>query len=648
MGEVRLSAGALRASGDADFSTLEELLVNHLISEGIGLPGPGERRSWRGSLPVLARDLADAGLEEVEVILEHRLPLTSKRVDVILTGRHPRTGRPSYVVVELKQWSSARRWEGSETLVEVAAAPYRPALHPALQVGGYVQYLRDFIPVLADEPDLLTGVAYLHNATDDAVGDLWSTPVGSDVRVFTGQRRGAFQEFLKSRLSPESGLEQADELLSAAVRPSKQLLTVAADELQNREQFVLLDEQRVAYEMVLRAVEEARRADSKSVIVVSGAPGSGKSVIALSLLGELARQGRLVLHATGSRSFTQTMRQVAGKGSSRAKNLFKYFNSFIAAERNGLDVLILDEAHRIREKSVNRYTPRALREQARPQLDELLDAARVPVFLLDEHQVVRPGEIGTVADIKARAAQRGLTVHKIDLNAQFRAGGSRVYLDWVHQLLGLAGEAPETGAVSAQWRDEPTFQVDVVESPEELEARLRMRHDEGETARMTAGYCWPWSDPRPDGSLVPDVTIGDWARPWNLKSDRAIGGAPPSSLWASDPAGFYQVGCVYTAQGFEYAWNGVIIGPDLVWRDGRWVARREFNRDPDFRSRAIVDDQTFDRLVRHVYKVLLTRGLRGTLIYASDVETREMLRSRVNSERVRPYRTGGSSIGVAR
>ena len=123
---------------------------------------------------------------------------------------------------------------------------------------------------------------------------------------------------------------------------------VAADEIRRREQFVLLDNQRVAYDLVLHAVDRAREADQKRVIVITGGPGSGKSVIALSLLGELARRGRTVLHATGSRSFTQTLRKVAGHRSPPTQRLFKYFNDFMAAERNGLDVLILDEAHRIR------------------------------------------------------------------------------------------------------------------------------------------------------------------------------------------------------------------------------------------------------------------------------------------------------------
>ncbi|MEP7763586.1 DNA/RNA helicase domain-containing protein [Sanguibacter sp. 26GB23] len=91
------------------------------------------------------------------------------------------------------------------------------------------------------------------------------------------------------------------------------------------------------------------------------------------------------------------------------------------------------------------------------------------------------------------------------------------------------------------------------------------------------------------------------------------------------------MGCVYTAQGFEYSWSGVILGPDLVWRAaarggaGGWVSRREFSKDPDFRSKTKVSDAEFDRLVRHVYKVLLTRGMVGTLLYSTDEETHAML-----------------------
>lgn len=329
-----------------------------------------------------------------------------------------------------------------------------------------------------------------------------------------------------------------------------------------------------------------------------------------------------MLHATGSKSFTQTMRRHVAKGDPRTKSMFKYFNNFMEAARNGLDVLICDEAHRIREVSANRYTPARLRT-GRRQVDELIDAARVPVFLLDGRQNVRPGEMGTLEEIRAHAEGKGLNVQHVSLDEQFRCGGSRKYEEWVLRLLGIDGRAPEP------WTGDDDFEVSLVESPQEMEDLLRDQHERGRTARMTAGFCWPWSNPREDAggrerSLVPDVVIGDWARPWNVKGDRAVGDAPPSELWATNPGGFGQVGCVYTAQGFEYDWNGVILGPDLVFRNGRPVVRREASRDPALRPKTVTDAQAAE-LIRNTYKVLLTRGMVGTLIYSVDKETQDFL-----------------------
>ncbi|MEP6980812.1 MAG: DNA/RNA helicase domain-containing protein, partial [Nakamurella sp.] len=446
----------------------------------------------------MAQDLLDAGLGSVEVMLEYRLPLTSKRADVILAGRHPTTGYPSYVVIELKQWSMAEPYDDSGGLVSVPGVPGGARRHPVAQVRDYCTYLVDFTKTLHDQADPIAGAAYLHNAGADLRHALGGYPQTSTGRLFTGADRGDFVEFLRSRLEPGvSGAPYADQLLRSGVSPSRQLLKVAAEEIAGREQFVLLDEQVVAVDTVLHAVEVAHRGDQKSVIVITGGPGSGKSVIALSLLGKLAERGRTVLHATGSRSFTMTLRKVSGRNKSAASTLFKYFNQFSDAERNGLDVLILDEAHRIRATSDNRYTKAALRTGT-PQMEELLAAARVPVFLLDQHQVVRPGEMGTVEEITAHASAAGIPTIHISLDAQFRCGGSERYISWVEQLLGLRGDRPVC------WEPDPPFHLDVVDSPDELEGRLSDYHDEGYGARMAAGYCWPWSDPRTDGSLVPD------------------------------------------------------------------------------------------------------------------------------------------------
>jgi len=286
---------------------------------------------------------------------------------------------------------------------------------------------------------------------------------------------------------------------------------------------------------------------------------------------------------------------------------------FSDAERNGLDVLIVDEAHRIRLETTYRFM-KAEKRSGVPQADELVRAARVPVFLIDEHQGVRPYEIGTVASLEEAAARNGAVVRRVNLDGQFRCGGSEAYIHWVERLLGLRPGGPQP------WPGDETFQLLRAGSPERMEEELTDQISRGYVARITAGFCWPWSKPRPDGTLVDDVVIGSWSRPWNLRADTELNGVPPSSLWATESAGFGQVACVYTAQGFEYDYGGVIMGPDLVWREDHWESSRAASRDRDLRS---ADD--FDQLVRNTYKVLLTRGLLGCVLYSTDQETQRML-----------------------
>ncbi|MFH9658902.1 DNA/RNA helicase domain-containing protein [Streptomyces sp. NPDC017248] len=584
-------------------------------------PAQAEIRSWERSLPALLNALLEAGLDEVEVVIEYSLPLTSKRADAVLAGVHPATGQPSYVVVELKQWSAARPDEDDPLLCRLDAYP-QPVLNPVEQVRGYCEYLLSFNAALERRPESLAGVAFLHNATESRIAGLRSVKEDQYGRMYTGDQRGAFLDFLRSRLAAKPGAEAADMLAEARIRPSKQLMAVAAAEIRDREQFVLLAEQRVAYEMVMSAVRKARRGNHKQVVVVTGGPGSGKSVVAMSLLGELYRRGVSALHATGSASFTKTMRRIAGHKKREVQQLFKYFNSFMDAEPNDIDVLICDEAHRLRKTSANRYTKAELRT-GRPQVSELIDAARVPVFLLDQHQVVRPGEMGTKEEIRRAAAAQGLDCTVVELDGQFRCGGSDAYEKWVVDLLGLEGGTP------SQWESDGKLELRTAESPRELEDFLVARRAEGYSARMSAGYCWKWTTRvTPEMTALPaDVVIGDWARPWNVYGDRSVLGAPPAPLWATEPEGFGQVGCVYTAQGFEYDWSGVIIGPDLVWRTDRWVVDRTASKDPVFTK--ATPDSEIDRLVRNTYKVLLTRGMVGTVVYSTDPETREKLRSLV-------------------
>ncbi|GAA1200319.1 DNA/RNA helicase domain-containing protein [Pseudonocardia alaniniphila] len=624
MALVRDRADVLLEKAEAD--ELHELLAQQARIQFNSGTGTGEITSWRNSLPAFLRDLREAGLGHVEVLLEHKLPFTPKRVDVLLCGTHPKTHRNSYVLVELKQWTNAEPRDDGLVMIPQYG---QPVLHPADQVRGYCEYLIDFTPFLADGSAGVYGIAYLHNATTEG-WKLKKYRLDEHGRLYTRDERAELIDELKRLLdsSPESAAaarQAADDLLQARTEPSKQLLAVAAKEVKEREQFVLLDQQQVAYKIVEQAVDLANRENTKTVVIVLGGPGSGKSVLALSLLGDLSRRGRRVLHATGSKAFTETLRKiVVGSRNARAQTMFTFFNGFIGAESNSLDMLICDEAHRIRETSVNRFTRAAVRAAAKRQVHELIEVARTPVFLLDEHQVVRPGEMGTAAEIRAEAAAAGCRVEVVRLEGQYRCGGSELYEEWVLRLLGLDPRPPISWSELAQNRDE-TYKVAALPTPTALESWLISQNPlGGDTVRIAAGYCWRWSDPDVvDGAkrLVDDVVIGEWKRPWNAKPDKAVPGVPPSHFWASDSRGFGQVGCIYTAQGFEYDWSGVIFGDDFVRREGGWVARREYSYDTPVKR---AKDQ-FPALVRNTYKVLLTRGMKATATYSTDPETQEFL-----------------------
>lgn len=459
----------------------------------------------------------------------------------------------------------------------------------------------------------LAGLAYLHDATEAEVADLRSHEIEQvdDYPLVTSDERPWLQEQISDRLAAGDGEQMLEDFVEEPFRPSKKLLEHVAAEIEGNPRFTLLDDQLVAYEVTQKAVERARTGDGKTVVIITGGPGSGKSVIAARMIGDFAKRGWNVSHATGSRAFTTTLRREVGR---RAGKVFRYFNQFGDAEQDELDALVCDEAHRIRQSSNDRFTPKHKRSDL-PQVDELIQVAKVPVFLLDENQGVRPYEIGKVEVIEEAAERCEASVVKVPLHGQFRCMGSAAYVEWVKRLLSVESGGP------VPWAEEDEFELVWADSPDALEGWLRDRQSPEVTARLAAGFCWPWSDPEPDGTLLDDVIVNGWTRPWNAKPGKKVKDAPKSDFWATDPRGFGQVGCIYTAQGFEYDYGGVIVGLDMKWRDGAWVTDRDENAD------AIVKRaKDFDRLVRNVYKVLLTRGLRGCGIYAMDPDAARMLR----------------------
>jgi len=609
--------------GDATQARLAYLLADRFFDEFRYRPPQSEVHAWQNSLGAMAGVLQHADLTDQGILVELKLPLSSKRLDVMVTGSNPATKRDHAVVVELKQWTDVGRSNITDCVtVEFGGRP-RDHLHPSRQVAQYQRYLQDTHPAFYGDDGIdLDACAYLHNTRHDIGSPIYASAFADLLAsnpAFAGSQRDAFASFLDQRVAgPDEG-EILERVAATAFKPHKRLLDHVARIIRNEPTFVLLDEQLVAYNAILDAVGHASGNQQEVVFLIEGGPGTGKSVIALNLVAELAERGLTTLHLTGSKAFTENLRRIVG---GRAGALFKYFRD-TATVTDKLDVAVLDEAHRIRTISTSRFTP-AVNRTGKAQIDDILDASRTTVFFIDDLQVVRPGEVGSTDLIRESAAKRGIEVRDFKLEAQFRSNGSDSFIQWVDNTLEL-DRTPQV-----LWSMDDDFDFRIVGNVRELERLIRLRAWEGSSARLVAGFCWPWSDPDDAGQLEPDVRVGDWSMPWNAKADaRRLGpGIPKSDFWASDPGGIEQVGCVYTAQGFEFDYVGVIVGPDLVYRpmEGGWAGQPEQSHDRVVRRGVSAAD--FTRYVKSTYRVLLTRGLRGCYVYFMDAQTRDFFLSR--------------------
>jgi hypothetical protein len=582
-----------------------------------------EFTSWQNSLSALAQQIRYAQLLDNGIVVELQLPSSSARLDCIIFGKTAETNAPTGVLIELKQWSEVLPSEWDGCVEAYLGGAVRRLLHPSLQALQYAQYLRDTSEGF--DPDRggagLLPCSWLHNMHPGAAGPLLDRTFSELIRqapMFVQSDIDRFATHLHASVGAGGGERVMNDAISAPHAPSRKLLEYTARMIAGEPSYTLVDDQLVAFNAVLSMVRRAHHGKRrKNVVVVNGGPGTGKSLIALNLLATLSLAGTNVQHATGSKAFTSNIWRILGN---RSKAQVKYFNSFTSTPDDSIDVILADEAHRIRTSSNTRFTPTA-RKSDIPQVDELISSAKTTVFFIDDFQSVRPGEIGSTALIREAAIRFDARYEQIDLRTQFRCAGSDEYVDWIDQLL----EIRKTATMSL---GSAQFDFRLVDSPDELDRLIKDGVSSGASARLMGGFCWPWSKPEADGTLVDDVRIGDFHRPWNAQPDarHLAKGIPPAPFWATDPNGVDQVGCIYTAQGFEFDYAGVIWGDDLVIRDGTWVGQPSASRDTMMKRGS---GARFTDCVKNSYRVLLTRGLKGCYLFCTDRETSAFIRARI-------------------
>lgn len=577
-------------------------------------PNPSEYRSWVNSLAILNNSFHYAGLKDNHILVEYELPYSSKRIDVMLFGNDG-GGEENVVMLELKQWSNdkVRDADSDGNVIVDYGTRISEEPHPSLQVEGYYFHLKDFVKIFdnKDAPQL-SASSYAHNYSKNKNAILFADKFTTAIEkfpLFTKEDAMELAKYLKARLRGGQGKLLYEKFAGSRIGPSKKLLDHTSEMINKQQIFYLIDDQIAAYNAIVYKVKQLSKTKKKSVVIIKGGPGTGKSVIALEVMGELLRRGKKVMHATGSKAFTETLRKIVG---ARARPMFNFFNSFAAMTENSIDVLIADEAHRIRESSNSRFTRRENRSNL-PQIDELLKVAKLSIFLIDENQIVRPKEIGSINLIKKAAQRFGLEEPEIvefELRTQFRCSGSDAYLQWLDSVLEIRDADFTEFDARMQFR--------IFDNPKEMMNEVRLRNIESkDSARIVAGFCWPWSFPNLDGTLVNDVKIGNFEMPWENKRRYW--------QWPLSDEGMEQVGSIYTIQGMERDYIAVIFGNDLIYdqKEKRWIAKPENSYDTE----VIRNNPNLTNNLKNVYRVLLSRAHKGVYVYFTDKDTEKYFRN---------------------
>jgi DUF2075 family protein len=593
-------------------------IVEHVTAgfEQHGRRAPAhEIDSWRNSLNFMYKVLAPTTVPaDCVVAIEYQIPLSQQsRIDFMLTGLDQR-GRGAAVIVELKQWTKVDAVHAKSDIIKTyVGGGEREHPHPSYQAWSYSASIEQFNLAIREKNVQLRPCTWLHNyprpTTPSGVFDEIYDEILAKAPAFCEEDARTLREFICGTIKSGDGGATLYDIENGKLRPSRQLQDAVAAMLDGNQEFILIDEQKAVFEQAKSLALQTRNDGVKRVLVVEGGPGTGKSVVAITLLVALLQEGMIPQYISKNRAPRKVYAKLL-RGRQRVvyiDSLFKGSGHFHTAKKNTISAAIVDEAHRLTAKS-DRY-----KTKGENQIKEIIAGSMFSVFFIDESQRIHVDDIGRIDGIVKAAVDGGAQVFRAELPSQFRCNGSDSYLDWLDGALGFHPLKPASAA-------EIAYDFRVFDDPGEMAAAISERNRERNKCRMVAGYCWEWQKAERANPAHHDIVMGEhgFSASWNLGS---------TETWAIDPCSVDQVGCIHTAQGLEFDYVGVIVGDDMRFEDGRVVTdySRRARSDQSLKGikgMARIDPDRAQRLgdevIRNTYRVLMTRGLRGCFVFCTD------------------------------
>lgn len=601
---------------DIDDFIIEDLIKDEVLKKLHRKVGDSEYRSWKSSLPYMGSVLRSHTIpDDAGIAIEYNIPQTGSRIDFIVSGQDA-DGIEYAVLIELKQWDKINI-TAKDAMVNVRFEHgLKDTVHPSYQAWSYSTMMYGFNETVYTENIQLKPCAYLHNCKDlSVIGSSFYEDYIAKAPLFCQEDKIKLREFIASFVKYGDKRDLIFRIENGRIRPSKALADSIASMLKGNEEFVMIDEQKIVLEEVL-AIATNSRASKKNVIIVHGGPGTGKSVVAVNLLAKVAKKGLVPVYISRN-SAPRVVYENKLTGSfkkSHLSNLFKGSGTFTETPANSFDLLIVDEAHRLNEKS-------GMFKKGENQVKEIINSSKCSVFFLDEDQKVTLLDIGSDEEIRKWATFYNANITTMELTSQFRCGGSDGYMAWLDNALQIR----ETANVVLEPGE---YDFRIFDDPNKLRDVIFEKNKERNKARLLAGICWKWISKK-DLSIM-DITIPehDFAMRWNLGTD--------GMLWIMNPESVSEVGCIHTSQGLEVDYVGVIIGPDFVIRNDEAITdafkrasddSATYGKKDKMKNNPVETGELLDQIIKNTYRTLMSRGMKGCYIYCTDKETEQYFRS---------------------
>ena len=613
------SATKAQFNDDVNLNRISDIILHNLRERKLGGGQLAEYHSWQNSLHFMRAVIDDPEIPgDAEVAVEYQIPRTSKRVDFMIAGAD-RTDRSNVVVVELKQWDTAEKVDDImlHSVRAFTGGAKRIVNHPSYQAYAYATFIRNSSEQVQDDKIGIHPCAYLHNCSpasrrpmDDDIYRIWYEEAPLFDKTQTLELRSFIKQFIHKRSSTGDLLYKID---NGRIRPSKALQDCLVSLMKGNEEFILLDDQAVAFDMCRKVMDQCKKDMRKRTIIIRGGPGTGKSVLAVNLLKEFITKGYNASYCTKNSAPREAYLRLLSKSDLKAqvniKQLFRSPFGLCNATPNFYDCLIVDEAHRLVAKMYGDW-------HGENQVKECIKASLFTIFMIDEDQQITTKDIGSIDEIQKWAHALGSRViinEETILQSQFRCNGSDQYIQFINNLLQI-GEHVDVDL------KELNYDIQVFDDPNIMRDELRKINKINNKARMVAGYCYDWDVKNKRGDY--DIYLrNDFKAQWNLQNDK---------VWAINPKSFEQVGCIHTAQGLEFDYVGVLVGKDLRYDPATGTIitdKTMISKDDNSSGIRGTSEDVANRLIKNTYKTLMTRGQKGCFLCCEDAALTAYIRS---------------------